>query len=53
MLKWGIDNNKMTRLDRPIINQVNFNRELFEFLKTIFPDATAILKAEYYYSNRS
>lgn len=40
----------MTRFDDPIINQVNYNRELFDFLKTIFPDARAVPK---YYRNNS
>ncbi len=53
MLKWDIDNNKMTRFNDPIINRVNYNRELFDFLKTIFPDAKAISKVEYYYRNKS
>lgn len=43
----------MTRFNDPIIDSINFNRELFDFLKTIFPDAKAMPKREYYSRNKS
>jgi predicted small metal-binding protein len=41
----------MTRFNDPIIDQTSYNRELFEYLKKIFPDARAAQKTEYYQPN--
>jgi hypothetical protein len=42
--RWGID--KMTRFNDPIIDQTSYNKELFAFLKTIFPDVESSSKLE-------
>ena len=43
----------MTHFNDPTIDQINYNKELFDFLQKIFPDAKAVPKKEYYYKNKS
>lgn len=35
-----------------MIDQINYNKELFEYLKKIFPDAKAVPKRKYYQTSQ-
>ncbi|MFI5405691.1 MAG: hypothetical protein ACHQ1D_04175 [Nitrososphaerales archaeon] len=43
----------MTHFKDPTIGKIDYNKELFNFLKKIFPDAKAVPKTEYHYKNKS
>jgi hypothetical protein len=43
----------MTHFNDPTIVQIDYNKELFDFLKKIFPDAKRVPKREYHYRNKS
>jgi hypothetical protein len=43
----------MIHVKDPTIEHIDYNKELFDFLKIIFPDAKAVPKKEYHYRNKS